>query len=291
MRAASSRLPVTNRVMPRHGCRPSSAARHTTLDASVAALLGAFEYDDRRRLSGDPIVGLDAMRRAIERIFDQYTNFDFRTLAVRGEHLKLLLGPLVGRRRKRDDQLYVHEIDDDGLIRYQGRFDEDDFEGAYRELERRYYAGEGVAFADVGAASTEFVIAMNGSDVDELFDKLVVPGLRIENRSRNAFPDRSATQLRDSIKELHAMVASVRSWHSAVCWISPTWTVFRHEREAVGHDGERYEWVRVLVGEYRGGRLASMCDFDVGDEDQAFAYAEERARAASQSARGHQPVM
>ena len=28
-----------------------------------------------------------------------------------------------------------------------GRFDEDDFEGAYRELERRYYAGEGAAFA------------------------------------------------------------------------------------------------------------------------------------------------
>ncbi len=28
-----------------------------------------------------------------------------------------------------------------------GRFDEDDFDGAYRELDRRYYAGEGAAFA------------------------------------------------------------------------------------------------------------------------------------------------
>ena len=30
------------------------------------------------------------------------------------------------------------EIGDDGLQIYEGRFDEDDFEGAYRELERRY---------------------------------------------------------------------------------------------------------------------------------------------------------
>ncbi len=30
------------------------------------------------------------------------------------------------------------------------RFDEDDFESAYRELDRRYYAGEGAAFAEAG---------------------------------------------------------------------------------------------------------------------------------------------
>ena len=41
----------------------------------------------------------------------------------------------------------MREIGDDGRLHYHGRFDEDDFEGAYRELERRYYAGEGAAFA------------------------------------------------------------------------------------------------------------------------------------------------
>ena len=45
--------------------------------------------------------------------------------------------------------LHVQEVDDDGLLVYEGRFDEDDFEGAYRELEHRYYAGEGAAFAEV----------------------------------------------------------------------------------------------------------------------------------------------
>ena len=42
----------------------------------------------------------------------------------------------------------MFELGDDGRIGYEGRFDEDDFEGAYRELERRYYAGEGAAFAE-----------------------------------------------------------------------------------------------------------------------------------------------
>ena len=39
-----------------------------------------------------------------------------------------------------------------GASSIEGRFDEDDFEGAYRELERRYYAGEGAAFAEAGAS-------------------------------------------------------------------------------------------------------------------------------------------
>ena len=52
-----------------------------------------------------------------------------------------------------------------------------------------------------------------------------------------------------------AMVASVRTWNSAVCWISPAWVVARFERESVGLDGEQYEWTRIYVGEYRHGRL------------------------------------
>ena len=41
------------------------------------------------------------------------------------------------------------------------------------------------------------------------------------------------------------MVASARSWYSAVCWLSPTWFVGRYEREAVGRDGERYAWTHI----------------------------------------------
>src|SRR4029450_7326737 len=77
------------------------------------------------------------------------------------------------------------------------------------------------------------------------------------------------------------MVASVREWHSAICWLSPTWSVFRHEREAVGEDGEQYRWLRLLAVQYRDGRVVSMCEFEVEDEEAAFAYAEEQVRATA----------
>ena len=53
--------------------------------------------------------------------------------------------------------------------------------------------------------------------------------------------------------------------------------VGRMDRDGGGHDGERYTWARVLVGTYRDGRLAMLCDFDTDDEDAAFTYAHEMA--------------
>ena len=117
--------------------------------------------------------------------------------------------------------------------------------------------------------------------MSRLGSDLLSPDLRVENRSRSAFPDRSAAELRASFEELSDMVASFRAWNSAVSWLSPRWSVARHEREAVGLDGEQFEWARLLVIEYRDGRFASLCDFDLEDEDAAFAYAEERMRATS----------
>jgi len=99
-------------------------------------------------------------------------------------------------------------------------------------LERRYQAGEGAEFADAGAAAAEFVTAINRADFDRVFDELIVPELRIENRSRSAFPDRSAAELRASVEELDAMVASVRTWNSPFAGCRRRGYVARHEREA-----------------------------------------------------------
>ena len=164
---------------------------------------------------------------------------------------------------------------------YEGRFDEDDFEGAYRELDRRYYSGEGAAFAEAGATATDWVIGFNRSDFDWIFGELTSPEVRFENRSRSVFPDRSAAQFRESVEALDAMVASSRTWHAVVSWLSPVWVVVRQHREAVGRDGERYEWLTLHVSEVRGGRLQSICQFEIDDEEAAFAYAEERVRATA----------
>ncbi len=123
------------------------------------------------------------------------------------------------------------------------------------------------------------MIALNRGDLDRVFGELSYPRRACENRSRSVFGDRSADEFRASIEELNAMVASSRVWYSAVCWLSPTWCVVRSEREAVGHDGEQYTWTKIYVFEIRDGRLASMCEFELDDEEAAFAYAEERMRA------------
>ena len=73
------------------------------------------------------------------------------------------------------------------------------------------------------------------------------------------------------------MLGSVRSWFSAIHWLSATVHVGRLEREGLGSDGERYAWTRILVNQYRDSRLASICDFDAEDEAAAVTYAEELA--------------
>ena len=123
----------------------------------------------------------------------------------------------------------------------------------------------------------EWLLALNNRDLDRAFGELTDTDARIENRSSTPFPDRSAAELRASLEELYAMVASARSWNSAECWLSPTCGVVRHDREAVGNDGEQFAWTRLYVFVARGGRCADWCEFEVTDEAAAFAYAEERA--------------
>ncbi len=280
VRATTSRLAVSNQ-----SCAILSefarATRAHDVEGTLACYSDQFVYDDRRRISGDPIPGHDALRAAIARVYAQYTNFEYQVLAVRGQRLHLL------RSRWSDDDgnetitLYVDETDGDGRVSYRGRFDEDNFEDAYRELERRYYAGEGAAFAEGGATSIATFAALNRGDYDQVFDDLVSPEMHVENRSRSAFGDRSTSDLRTSWGELDRMISSSRTWQSAVCWLSPQWSVSRLEREGVGHDGEQYTWAFLLVAQTKDRRTASLCQFELDDEEAAFAYAEEQMRATT----------
>jgi hypothetical protein len=234
-----------------------------------------YVLDDRRRYSGDPIQGRIQAQRALERILAQFSHFERRVLAVRGENLVLYSSQWSDDSGNETAHLHLLELDAAELIGCEARFDPDDFDGAYRELEERYYAGEGSAAARSGLNNADYVAAMNQGDFDTMFTELSWPDLRVENRSRSGFPDRSATELRASLVELAAMVASVHAWFSTIRWLSPDLFVGRMDREGVGHDGERYTWARVLVGVYRDGRLAILCDFDAEDEDAAFTYANE----------------
>jgi ketosteroid isomerase-like protein len=282
VRKSVSRLVATNRASQAGETR-RAAMEDTDVDGAVACCSDGFVQDDRRRLSGDPIRGLGELRLSCERALAQYCRFEVRTLAVRGERLQLFWGRWSNEAGYESTHLGINEVDDDGRISYQVRFDEDDFEGAYRELDERYYAGEGAAYAEAGLVVTETVIALNQGDLDRVFRELIHPDQRFEIHSRSAFPDRSATDLRASLGELTGWVASMRTWHPAMCWLSPTRCVFRSERVAVGRDGENYAWTQLYAIEVREGRAVASCEFEVDDEEAAFAYAEDRIRAENPS--------
>ncbi|OBF97109.1 adenylate cyclase [Mycobacterium sp. 852002-51152_SCH6134967] len=280
VRAAASRLALANRateLLP----QVFEALRSHDIDGVVGAYADGFVYDDRRRLSGDAIVGREAMRTAVTQICRQYTVFDFHVFAVRGDRLVLVRSRWSDEAGNATAYMHVFEVDDAACVLYDGRFDEDDFEGAYRELERRYYAGEGAAFAELGAVTTEWITALNQRDYGRLIGELTAPSYRLENRSSSVFGHRTATDVRSSFEDLDAAVGSSLSWEAAVRFLSPTIAVFRFEREAMGHDGESYSWTWLDVCEVRDGRVAAACRFDLDDEDAAFAYADERVRATT----------
>ncbi len=285
MRATPRRLAVSNRASQAMD-RIGSAMRAHNSQAATDIYADGFTYDDRRRLSGDPIDDRATLLATVERIFTQYTQFEVRTLAVRGERLALNQSRWSDDSGNETTYLHVMEVGDDGRITYEGRFDDDDFEGAYRELEQRYYAGEGAAYTDSGTRQADTVIALNRGDFDRAFREFMSPELRVENRTRSAFPDRSASDLRASFGELDSMTASVRMWFSAVSWVSPIWSIARLEREAIGLEGEQYAWTRLLVGEIRDGRIAPMCEFEPDDEEAAFAFVEQRIRVDGESPSG-----
>ena len=169
-----SRLAVSNRASEvAHDI--VQALRAHNINAAVGAYSDQLMYDDRRRLSGHPIEGRAGLRVATERILEQYSEFEARTLAVRGERLQLSWTRWSDDAGNETDYLHAFELGDDGRIVYAGRFDEDDFESAYRELDRRYYAGEGAAFTEAGAALTEFTAAINRGDFDKPWTSSLAP--------------------------------------------------------------------------------------------------------------------
>ncbi len=280
LRAATSRLAVSNQASDA-GEALGAAMNSLDADCVVERFSDEFIYDDRRRFSGGSIADLAELRAATERIFSQYNYFESRLVAVRGERLSLTWTRWSDDAGNESRYLVVIEAGDDGLIQYQARFDEDDFENAYIELEERYYAGEGGQFACAGATLTDFVKTLNRGDLDKAFSMFGGSARQIESRSRSIFPDRTSSELRTQIEELMSMVSSVRWWYSALCWLSPTCAVARQEREATGPDGEKFAWTHLYAGEFGREEVRWVCEFEVGDEDAAFAYAEERMRAVA----------
>lgn len=246
-------------------------------DAAAAAYAETLTYDDRRRFGGAPVRGRGEIRAAFERLCGQFDVYETTTITVRGDRLCLGEGRWSDHSGNRTTLLHLVELGSDGLIRHQSPFELDDFDAAMTELERRYHADEGAPYAEPGATLSAVMTAMNDGQLERLFREYMTPDLRIENRSRSAFPDRSAAELRASVAELNGMMSSIRAWNSALQWVSPRAVVMRMEREATGPDGEPYAWNRLLVAEFHAGLISALCEFDIDDAEQAVGYARQRS--------------
>ena len=250
-----SRLAVTNRA--------SEADRRIVAgDAGPRRRQLVGCYADRScttivAMSGDPIEGRAGLRAALSASTSSISRFEGRTLAVRGERLALAWSRWSDDAGNETTSLHVFEVDEDGRIAYAGRFDEDDFEAAYRELERRYYAGEGAAFADGRCDADRRRMAANRVDLDRLFGDFVVSGLRFDEPvTLGAVPDRSTRSTIRAMASRSAttgVVGATRGTRPCVGshrnWFASAATNAR----PIGLDGEKYEWTRLYVGEFRDG--------------------------------------
>ena len=145
---------------------------------------------------------------------------------------------------------------------------------AYREMEARYYAGEGAAYADTGHTQSAFVEAMDQLDVAAA-RQLCRPEFRWLSPTRTLVaPVRTIDEVVAWWRDRAGQVESVRNWNSAIEWISPEVTVATGEARGISRDGAEYAWSGIYVGVFRGGLFESIYGFELEDEDAAFAYAE-----------------
>ena len=165
--------------------------------------------------------------------------------------------------------------DDDDLIAYHARFDEDDFESAYRELEKRYYTGEGAPFAENGRTVCAWMDAIARRDVEAarrvswpdfrwLASAIVAQTRRAYGRSvlRLAGRAGAATVIHAGLAGDHAVAVAELLRHAQ----RDSRRGSRGRRVSLGVDPTS---VSAATGEH-----VSMREFDVEDEDAAFAYAE-----------------
>ena len=111
----TSRLAITNRASESVDAA-LLAMQADDVDSAVTVHSDRFVYDDRRRLSGDPIEGIAGLRKASERLLEQYPHVEWRTLAVRGERLVLVWSRSSDDAGNETSYLALFEVGDDGRI-------------------------------------------------------------------------------------------------------------------------------------------------------------------------------
>jgi class 3 adenylate cyclase/tetratricopeptide (TPR) repeat protein len=157
--ALENRCTTAKRVLGR-------AVEHRDWDALRACFSPSFGGNDHRRgMTNFDSTPVDSYRTATELGLAEML---YTPIAIRGESLALAEEVFRGRGAAAAEVrlIVVNEVDRDGRIVYAANYDSDDFESALAELDERYVAREGKAFA----ATWSYVVgghrAMNARDWD-----------------------------------------------------------------------------------------------------------------------------
>jgi hypothetical protein len=253
-------------------------ARSQDWTAFRAAMAPDFHYSDRRRLVQVDLDGEGYLTFERGLADMSTTEFSVRWLATRGDRLALAwlsfdgedgdVGP------SRVEFLNVVAVDDDGLCSSLHRFDVDDRDAAYAELDQLYGAGEGRHDATWQQA-LRLPAALSRGDVDAC-RAMLAPGFRIGDHRKLGWGD----TLRDAETFLRSQLA--------LSELSPGWryrldhhrargSVSLGQQAQVGtREGGAFENPYLVVGmQDPQGLLLGFDVYDVDQLDQARARFEE----------------
>jgi hypothetical protein len=210
-----------------------------------------FRYCDRRRM-----VQLELDREQYleftRALFEMSSRLEGTMLATRGDRLVLarswvhVEGVDRGIGPSEIESLVLLETDERGGLVATVRFDANDFDAAYAELDRRFFAGEAVGFAH-HARRVDFYRRADGVQYVEALAELLAPDFVVVDHSPLGWGTLDRPAYVESVKALAALAPDCRTRtdHQWLC-----------ERGSLGvhvvfgtHEGGAFEQPRVTVSE------------------------------------------
>ncbi len=153
-----------------------------------------FTHDDRRTGLRHVLNEKDELTANVQAAWDLGAGrYTIETHAIRGERLALntkmyyYSGP-DGTSEYENPQLLVDEIDEEGRVILATVFEPDDFDGAFKELDERYLAGEaaGTPSASIIRSISEYFAAYNRRDWNVFAEMMTPDFLLVDHRPAGA---------------------------------------------------------------------------------------------------------
>ncbi|OBG13160.1 regulator [Mycolicibacterium celeriflavum] len=286
--AALARFDELDRPAPRLENKASRAGQRflgefaaRNWNAMAEILADDFSSDDRRRVVNAGIrLGRDAQiadSRAIAEFW--IAEVTSTVIATRGERLVLIRTGYLSREQGSDtfrtEVLNVAEINVKERITAAVIFDLDDIDAAFKELDRRYLAGEAAAHAHTWSLVAFGYAGLNRHELPPRAPDWVT----IDHRQGRAFPP---GEMSEYILATWDVAPDMKIHVEAVHRLSSLGAVVTHAAYGTSQEGFDAEWREVNLLMFDGDVVSRSEMFDEADLDAALARFDELRRRAPQ---------